>query len=453
MTPTRFARRSRPASSVAAEVGRFLLAGVVALVVVGSGTAVAARLVGEREAIADARAIATTRAHGLVAPSLTDGILTGQAAAIEAVDRVVRLGVLDGSLVRAKVWSARGTILYSDEPRLMGSTFVLEAEELAALRNGDAVAQVSNLAKPENLYEHAFGRLLEVYLPIYTPSGEPLLFEAYFRYGAVAAAGNRLWRSFAPIGLGSLVVLLIVQLPLAWSLSARLRDRQREREDLLVRALDASAIERRRIASDLHDGVVQDLAGVAYKLSAAARQADSDAHPGQVELLEGSAMSVREGIKALRSLLVELYPPNLEAEGLESSVGALLAGATARGLVAELDAAGLGVALPGAAAQLLYRATQEAIRNVIGHAEAHTLRVCLTSTGDEAAVAVIDDGRGFDPADTAAVQAEGHVGLRGLQALVSDAGGTMVVRSASGRGTTVEVKVPLPGSPKMIPKR
>ena len=68
-------------------------------------------------------------------------------------------------------------------------------------------------------------------------------------------------------------MLELVQIPLACSLARRLQLRQREREALLQRALDASEVERRQIASDLHDGVVQDLAGVAYSLSASARPA------------------------------------------------------------------------------------------------------------------------------------------------------------------------------------
>ena len=103
---------------------------------------------------------------------------------------------------------------------------------------------MSDLSAPENRYERSQKKLLEVYLPIRTPNGQRLLFEAYFRYGAVSAAGSRIWRSFAPISLGALIVLELVQIPLAWSLARRLRQRQREREALLRQALDASDLER-----------------------------------------------------------------------------------------------------------------------------------------------------------------------------------------------------------------
>jgi len=100
---------------VALEVGRFALAGVVALVIVGVATAIASRRVGEREAIANARTTTVTKAEGLVAPALSDGVLERSPTALAAVDDVVRDDVLDASLVRVKLWNADGTIVYSDE--------------------------------------------------------------------------------------------------------------------------------------------------------------------------------------------------------------------------------------------------------------------------------------------------------------------------------------------------
>ena len=171
-----------------------------------------------------------------------------------------------------KIWDGNGKILYSDEPRLIGETYELGAEERASLTSGGIEAGVSDLSKAENRYERSSGKLLEVYLPIRTPAGTTLLFEAYYRYSLVEHIGSRLWRSFAPIALGALLMLELVQIPIAWSLAHRLRLRLQERELLLHRALEASDVERRQIASDLHDGAVQDLAGVAYGLSAAARR-------------------------------------------------------------------------------------------------------------------------------------------------------------------------------------
>jgi two-component system, NarL family, sensor kinase len=435
-------------ATVVMQVGRFALAGLVALGVVGLATTIASRRIGEREAIADARATTVARAEGRVTNALTDGILVGDPDAVRALAAVVEQGVLDDSLVRVKVWNRDGTIVYSDEPRLAGTTYALGPDELDALLSGAIDAEVSDLTKPENRYERDFGRLLEVYLPIYTPSGEPLLFEAYFRYDAVSATGSQLFRAFAPITLGALVLLQLVQLPLAWSLARRLRQRVNERALLLQRAIDASEVERRQIAADLHDGVVQDLAGVAYALSGAARRVGdgdgtADGGGSTADLLETSAEHVRGSITALRSLLVDIYPPNLEREGLASAMADLAAGVGARGLPVTVDTAGLDGPVPPIVARLLYRAAQESLRNVVRHAEASSVQMLVGVDGDRARLEVRDDGRGFDPEEAAVRAAQGHVGLRSLSGLVEDAGGTMQVRADAAGGTRVEVEVPV----------
>jgi two-component system NarL family sensor kinase len=428
----------RPASgrAVALQVGQFALAGVVALSIVGLATAVASRRVGQREAVADARTTTLIKAKGVVEPAVTDGLLTGDPAAIERVSRVVQHDVLDRSLVRVKIWTASGVVIYSDEQALIGSQYELGADDVASLGTGRIDAEVSDLSKPENRYERSFGKMLEVYLPIHAPSGQPLLFEAYYRYGSVSSKGTQLWRSFAPISLGALVALELVQIPLAWSLARRLRQRLREREALMQRTLEASEVERRQIASDLHDGVVQDLAGVAYALSAVARQ------PGASErgLVEEAAGTVRGSMRALRSLIVDIYPPNLGEEGLVSALSDLLTRTEARGVSAALDVSGLDRTLPDAAAGLVYRAAQEALRNVVNHAGASTVSVRLSASDGAAVLEVTDDGRGFD--DSADAPA-GHVGLRALSGLVADAGGSLAVRSTPGTGTTVRMELPL----------
>lgn len=362
-------------------------------------------------------------------------------AAIERVDDVVRGDVLDDSLVRVKIWTASGRIVYSDEPALIGTTWELGADEQDAMVTGRIVAEVSDLSEPKNEFERDAGTLLEVYLPVRSPAGEVLLFEAYYRYSLVTAQGDRLWRSFAPISLGALVMLELVQLPLAWSLARRLRQRMREREALLHRTLEASDVERRQIASDLHDGVVQDLAGVALALSAASRRPnDVD---GDAEVIRESEESVRRSIRDLRSLLVDIYPPNFDEVSLTSGLTDLLTRADEQGVNATLDTESLRDPLPDSVARLIYRAAQEGLRNVLNHAEASTVTVRVGTEGTDAFVEVIDDGRGFDPAVVAESHSSGHVGLSALRGLVADAGGSMVLEPAGGGGTTLRATVPL----------
>jgi signal transduction histidine kinase len=425
---------------VVVPVLQFALAGLAALLIVGTAVSVASRRVGQREATLIARSEALVKGQAIVEPQLTDALLDGDPEAIEAIDEVVRNDVLDDTLVRVRIWAADGTILYSDEPRLIGSTYRLGEEERDALAADQVEAELSDLQRPENRYERQYGKLLEVYLPIQTPDGTKVLFEAYFRYETVEASGRRIWQSFAPVTLGALVVLQLVQIPLAWSLARRLRQRQLEREVLLNRAIQSSDRERRRIAQDLHDGVVQDLAGVSYALAAASRRDE----PATSEELELAGDRVRASIEALRTLLVEIYPPDLAEEGLGAALADLVGRSRASGLTTELDTSALVGDVPPAAAALVYRTVQEALRNVVAHAEATTVRVRAWSTAPGAGAEVIDDGRGFDPASAPAD--DGHLGLEGLAGLAADAGATFRVDSSPGSGTTVHLDVPFEGA-------
>ncbi len=423
--------------SVRSFVLRFAIAGFVALVFVVMLTAVASRRVGTEQAIDEAKRVAFVSASGIVAPLLDDDVVAMDRAALDRVDAAVRDFVLQGSLVRVKIWSEDGTIVYSDEPRLIGEQFELQDDELGVLTGDDPVAEVSDLSKPENRYETE-SKLLEVYSRAETLSGAPLLFEAYFRYSGVTAVGRHLWAQFAPITIGALIVLELVQIPLAWSMARRLQSSQQEQERLLRHALDASDAERRRIAGDLHDGVVQELTGVSLALAAQGR---GDAITPQ-QALDASA-AIRSSIKSLRSLLVEIYPANLQEEGLQSAVGDLLNALAPRGIATRL-VADLGTTdIDPEAAALAYRATQEALRNVVSHAAATEVRVTLDVDGGVLRLVVDDNGRGFST-DTLGERAEhGHVGLLSLAGLAADLGGSMQVRSTPGTGTRVQVLIPI----------
>jgi two-component system NarL family sensor kinase len=429
-SPPRRWRVSRP-------LAQFALAGLAALLLVGVATSIASRRVGTREAIVTARTNTVVLVESVVRPYVTPQLLAGDPTAVTALDAAVRRNVLTDDLVRVKIWQPDGTILYSDRPELVGARYALGADEVASLRTGAIEAEVSDLSAPENRYEATFDKLLEVYLPIQLAGrDEPVLFEAYYRYSIVSDNGSRLWHSFAPIALAALVLLELIQIPIAWSLARRLRDRLAERELLLQRAVDASEIERRQIASDLHDGTVQDLAGVAYALAAAVRRSDAP-DPAIEEAAEG----VRRSIRELRSLIVDIYPPDLAEVGLASALGDLLARASDRGLQVELDTDELGAdPVPDAVARLLFRSAQEGLRNTLSHAGASTVSLVVARRNGTAVLDLTDDGVGYDPAATPTES--GHVGLPALRGLVEGSGGTVTVSGAGASGTVLHVEVP-----------
>ena len=428
-----------PRWPVARAVSAFTLAGVAALVAVALGTGVTSRRAATDIAIRDARRDSTVVARTAVEPALTDGLLEGDPAAVAALDAVVRQRVLDADLVRVKVWRADGRILYSDEPRLIGSSYTLGADDIEALRTGAVAADVSDLTRPENRFEQPFKKLLEVYLPVHTPDGTAVLFEPYFRYDAVTVAGRQVWGDFVPIMLGALIGLEGLQIPLAWSMARRLRAGQARQERLLRRAVEASDTERRRIAGDLHDGVVQDLASVSYTLAAI----EGDVPGPSRDAIREAAAGTRRSIRALRSLLVEIYPPSLRDAGLRAALSDLAAPLAAHGVEATVDVPA-DLEIPAEVEALLYRAAQEALRNVVAHSQARRVGIRLSRPDHRAVLEVEDDGVGFDAATVDARRTLGHVGLRVLGDLTADAGGRCEVISSPGGGTRVLVEMPTP---------
>jgi signal transduction histidine kinase len=419
-------------------VVQFALAGLAVLAVFGAGAVLAVRALANDEAIRDARQFALLAGQGIVEPAIGRDLLHGDAAAIEAVDRVVQERVLGERVVRVKLWSRDGRVLYSDEPRLIGARFPLDPPKREVLRTGRTRALLSDLSGPENRYELDQGDLYEVYLPVRAPDGTPLLFETYQRRDAVAATGRRLWVPLAALLVGSLVLLWLVQVPLAARLGRRLRRTQDEREALLVRAVEASADERRRIAADLHDGVVQDLAGISYSLSAAAQ---ADASPETRHTLAGAAAGTRDALRRLRSLLVEIHPPNLRAGGLEAALADLLAPLHARGVHTDL-AVDADARLSDEDERLVYRTAAESLRNVQRHASPSSVAVRVQADGDVVRLEVTDDGVGFTTEERERRREEAHVGLALLEELAEGAGGRLAVRSARGAGTTIALEIP-----------
>jgi two-component system, NarL family, sensor kinase len=429
---------------------QFGLAGIIAIAVLFGTLVVILDQTGTTQAISNAREITQLEARDVVEPNLTDALLEGDAVARAQFDRLIRDRVLKDPLVRVKIWTEDGHVAFSDESRLIGRQFALESDQTIAFATGTIVANKTDLDRPENQYEgnQRKHQLLEVYLRVHSISGRTLLYENYIKYDEVLAAGRQIWLSFAPAVLGTLLLMEVVQLSLAWSLSRRVLDGQRERERLLTRALDAADIERRRIAQDLHDGTVQDLTAVSLALEVASRQLGRDGRNLAARTLDEAARDTRRSVRQLRTLFVDIYPDDLHEQGLAVALRDLLDPFAVRGIATSLEmASGLRLAAP--TERLLFRVAREALRNVAAHAYANSVAVRLAAQDGRAGreptcvvIEVVDDGRGFD-ASAVSTPADGHLGLRVLGDLVRDGGGTFQVSSAAGAGTTVRAELPL----------
>jgi two-component system NarL family sensor kinase len=395
-----------------------------------------------REAVTEARTSTQQLAKSVMQPALTPAVLAGlerqDPATIRQLNAVVHQRILwTDWLVRVKLWEPSGRIIYSDESRLIGRQFPLEEHEEAVLATGVPDAHLSDLTSPENQFESRAGKLYETYVRVYGPKHQPLLFEAYYSDSGLTRRSNQLLSGFQPLALGGPLLLAILIVPLVWGLTRRLRLARADGQRLLQRALDASDVERRRIARDLHDGVVQELAGASFALSATAEQVGRQPTQTTAASLERVAAGVRHSMRSLRSLLVEIYPPNLHTEGLAAALDDLLSPLPDSGLQTHLTVA-RGLELPAETSTLLFRVAQEAVRNAQRHADATQLWVDVRATNDRVTLTVADNGKGFDVAESAE---SGHLGLRLLHDLVDETGGRLSVAS-SAEGTTVVLEAP-----------
>lgn len=436
-------RATSPPPRVDAAVGRFMLGSLAAIAVVVVGGFFALRDVAIDEATGDTRDRVRAEARLVEAAGLSDGIVRGDRAAIRRLDDLVAGQILGDSIVRVKLWTGRGEILYSDEPALIGRRYALGAEELELFETGGAEAKVSDLAEPENRFERPQGKLLEAHTTVRTPDGTQLLFEIYQRFSSVNATSSQLLRALAPPLVGGLIVLVLFQVPLAWTMARRLQRGHREREQLLATAVEASEQERRRIAADLHDGVVQDLAGVAFGLAPLTADAEQRGDDRAAGVLREATGTLRQGVRDLRTLLVEIHPPNLESAGLHVALSDLLSPLAASGIATSVRVEESRDGGGAEADALVYRVAREAIRNAQVHGRPSSVRVEVTRpVPDMTRLVVRDDGAGFAPDARERRGAEGHLGLTLLEGVVAQAGGTLAVRSSPGAGTTVELELP-----------
>jgi signal transduction histidine kinase/ligand-binding sensor domain-containing protein len=206
----------------------------------------------------------------------------------------------------------------------------------------------------------------------------------------------------------------------------------------------ATAAERARVARELHDSLLQEMSGVAMMINAV-RTTLPTAAAGAAEKLTKIESTVTASLAETRRYVWDLRDPPEKSENasdLEQGLARLVAKTGGQGVECTVRREGEAVPLPGAVAEELLRMAQEALANAVKHARARYIRVRLCY--DKAAVRLVvsDDGRGFDPDAVVAAQA-GHFGLVGLRERAKRLGATLNLDSRPGRGTTVEVTVPL----------
>ena len=424
-------------SEITVALTRFLVVGFASLVLVAIPTVLLFENIAKDRALRAATANWRSLSIHLVAPQTTAGVIARDQAALAQIDAVVRPGIRDGSIVRIKIWDMTGRVLYSNEPRLIGRVYPLP-EAASLLRSSNpSIAEVSNLKSPENEFERGQPQqnLVEVYTLARASTGQQLIFEAYFPTQSFNQEEHELLAQMAPVGLAALIVLNLAQLPSAMDLARRVQRSRKSRERLLIHAAAAADHERRKLAQELHDDVIQDLAGVGYALSSLDQDLDETMRPVVARM--GSIVS--RDIALLRDMVTQLYPRSLAPQSLATSLNDLGISLRQAGVNVKVDV-DEQLTLDATTATLVYRVARESMHNAEKHAQPRNVDVRLTSDRSRTVLTVVDDGRGFEPS---AAPAPGHIGMRLTRDTVAEAGGTFEVDSRIGRGTRVELSLPV----------
>jgi signal transduction histidine kinase len=220
-----------------------------------------------------------------------------------------------------------------------------------------------------------------------------------------------------------------------------LRQHGLEMNRLYQAVVTAREAERKHLARELHDGVIQDLIGLKHRLERIVEAADP---PSSEE--RSPQRQVTDLVDTLRHICAGLRPPVLDSLGLVPAVRYHLRQfEAATGLNTKFSIQGDELQeLPEEVELCLFRVLQEALHNVQHHAQARNVTVSLTLRPTTAGLVIDDDGRGFGvPECLGEMVANGHFGLAGLRERVEAAKGHLSIHSAPGSGTWLKIEVPL----------
>nr|WP_297423520.1 ATP-binding protein [uncultured Actinotalea sp.] len=424
----------REQAQVRGAVRQFLVAGLVTLAVVAAPSALIMRQLALDYTLEDLERSTALIARGIVAHGVDDGLLAGEPEAVAAMEARVGDRLAPERIDRLNIWSPDGVVVWSTEPFLIGGEYPEHDWNTDVRERGLPMATFEDHGAPRFGYEPRHGRFVEIDVPFVSPAGDELILEVFYPSSVVHDRQTHMLLSLLPVGLVTLLVLQLAQLPPAVRLARRIQSLQSGRRRLLRQAAAASDLERRRIARDLHDDVVQELAGTSYVLESVTRRADDDTRPS----LERAGGSVRRSVVRLRGLMAEVYPADLDSVGLLAALEGLAERLRASDVVARVTVPD-EPDLDPTTATLLYRVAREAVTNVLKHAEAGSVEISLEQTADGVAVTVVDDGAGFDLSGPAA---DGHLGLTLVRDVIAEVGGVVEVVSARGAGTRVRATIP-----------
>jgi signal transduction histidine kinase/ligand-binding sensor domain-containing protein len=233
----------------------------------------------------------------------------------------------------------------------------------------------------------------------------------------------------------------------------RLRQAHAARVAFSAQLIDSQERERARIAAELHDSLGQQLVIIKNRALLGTQHTPEptldDLDPAR-EQFDEIAATAAAAIDEVREIAYHLRPIHLDRLGLRSTIEAMVERvSTATGMTFDVDLQQLDGLLSKDAEINLYRVLQESVTNISKHAQATQASIAITREDGALHITVRDNGRGFQPETRKAAEADrpqrraSGLGLAGIEERMRILGGTHVVRSSPGRGTTIEFRIPL----------
>lgn len=212
-------------------------------------------------------------------------------------------------------------------------------------------------------------------------------------------------------------------------------------QGMIERSVQAQEEERRRVATEIHDGVTQHLISIWYRLNACENLLGSDVGGAREELAAAKEL-IDEALDEARNAIYDLRPSMLDDLGLAPALQALASRTLAEDQEPRVVVGDLG-AVPPHVETALYRIAQEAFNNIRKHAGPCRVNFSLERGGDGSLRMVVsDDGAGFDVGAYRRGRPETSFGLTGIAERASLIGGSLSFDSVPGQGTTLEVAIP-----------
>lgn len=451
---------------------RFLLANLAILLVAGLvvGVWVGDQL--ERSIVDRTASVTALYVESIIEPSVASMVDGGELTAgdIETLDAHLASSALADRVRSLRLWSPGGEVVYSPNAGLIGQRFPVEGH-LAEAWAGEVSIEMDDLSGDENAWERArWDRLLEIYIPVRERGTENIIAVAEFYLPPREIDEQVEQARLTSWGLVTLAIVLAALL--LWGVVKRGSDTiQRQEADLSRQVAELtglleenaelservhSAAERtttlnersmRRVSSDLHDGPGQMLSLAMLRLDRLQQRAERGEAPSLKELAEVED-ALQEAMTDMRAVAAGLRLPELASMSAEDVAARAAADHERRSDTrTELDAHDLPAATPLPVRIALFRALQESLSNATRHGGVDHVSVELRGepgqgrrAGPGMLLIVRDDGSGFDPS---ILRSNGGLGLAGIREQAEVLGGSFVVSSAPGEGTTLRVWWPL----------